>query len=61
MLSFLVMAGVRGQVITPKYVKGHVQVGASRAAAPGSGGGGRRVHHLEEESFGVKEQRKGSI
>ncbi len=27
----------------------------------GSGGGGRRVHHLENESFGVKEQRKGSI
>ena len=24
-------------------------------------GGGRRVHHLEDESFGVKEQRKGSI
>jgi hypothetical protein len=34
---------------------------ASRAAAPGSGGGGRRVHHLEDESFGVKEQRDGSI
>jgi len=34
---------------------------ASCAAAPGSGRGGRRVHHLEDESFGVKEQRKGSI
>ena len=26
-----------------------------------AGGGGRRVHHLEDQSFGVKEQRKGSI
>ena len=40
-------------------------VGTADAAAnwgeEAAEGGGRRVHHLEDESFGLKEQRKGSI
>ena len=34
---------------------------SSKLGRGSCGGRGRRVHHLEDESFGVKEQRKGSI